>query len=296
MNFLRNQNGMSMVSVMMAAAAMGAIALVSTQLVSNSKKSQAGLSDSMAVNDAYNTVQRLLLKSEHCKAILQGATIPANGSQVNLTSITTDTVGGGSKTHYSIGANQKLPGTNVEFTSLTAKREAATPKMVTLEALFTKKGKSFGGKTLKKRFYLEAAFTANQVTKCFSQMDNAVESACKSLDTNANFSSADCDLSTGFQEEIVANGLSSKKRPMWLEPTDGSLKTSVTYDVVVKTNRHNHYCNCYSAGIACPSGFTAVNHWCDKGRRKGRCTGAKSRNGYKKCRKARDPIGYFFVD
>jgi hypothetical protein len=250
----------------------------------------------MTVNDAYNSIQRLLLKSEHCKAILDGVTIPT-GTPVNLSSVTTKDGGGGTKTHYDIGAGQMLPGSTVEFTSLTASREAATPKMVTLEALFTKKNKNFGGQTLKKRFQLEAAFASNIVTKCFSQMDNAVESACKSLDPNATFSGADCDLSTGFQEEIVVAGMQSKKKTLWVNPVDGDLKgTPQATSVIVEPGRGNHYCHCRSSGISCPTGYVGGSHWCDRGKKQSRCTYSRTYNGYKKCTRTYVPIGYYFID
>jgi type II secretory pathway pseudopilin PulG len=203
LKLLKNQNGMSLVSVMMAAAMMGGLALVMTQLGTNSAKIQRKAIENQDLNAFVNNLEKNMLNKDSCQktfAAVTGLTTSGldddiDGGIVNFNDdpiyqVTTSTTPSPLKTW--------------EIERIYAVRvDRSDPKIqdhnLQLKVALKKKniGKSFGAQEITKTIELDAIYTpAGGVEKCYSQMDNAVETAVsEALIEACNSTGPDAEIS-----------------------------------------------------------------------------------------------------
>jgi hypothetical protein len=147
-----------------------------------------------------------------------------------------------------------------------------------------------------KRIKLQAKFDPsnnNNPIGCFSQLDNAIESACLSIDPNASIVGTDCVLSEGYKEQFVTDVFNNtaKKTALYSQP-DGSIgMTSRSQTDELRNTR----CNGYPAYPSCPSGWVSI------GTRRSRNSGIgdgcglrKRKYSHRKCRFTSRNLGFLF--
>jgi type II secretory pathway pseudopilin PulG len=198
---LKSQKGFSIVQVLIAAGMMGGLALVLTKLSENQMQVQKGATEATEINEITSRLQRYFLDSDACKNSLAGKTIN-NNSKINLSEL---------KDRYNKSFIYSTSGKNQITPNLLVKKIEANraDNVIKVEVTFEKVSKKgFGGKEIKKSFDLDGAFSGNTITGCYSQMDNAVKSACTSL--GGTISGTTC-TNTVLHQEICATKLEIKK-------------------------------------------------------------------------------------
>ena len=133
--------------------------------------------------------------------------------------------------------------------------------------------KSFGASRKSIKIAVDALYgPLGVVTKCYSQMDNAVTSArdeaCKDVDPAASWNeSTGCQLSVTFKKNIVEDGLAQMTSIDLYRKADNTLTTAATEYSHTDTTPRN--CSkCSKSGCnpgACPSGWARSGRTCNKG-------------------------------
>lgn len=276
--FISNQSGMSMVNVLMAAAMMGGLALVMTQLSKNSVDVQVRATNSTDINAAYNTIQQLLLNSSSCKQTFDGV-IFNNTSPKVLPDIKTffgdPPV---EKSHFEVG-----------------ERIGKSSKVLMQSILATKKSDNeielkfdFNRGTVAKPNIISkyvdlkvdlvidpADGVINSVLNCYSKADEAVETAvlmaCGTLGGTLNTATNECEntllqqQACAFETSIVyqiGGATQSCTSPVTNEILHGNIHTAkhcTDQGGTVESAGTKRVCQFSSA--TCPSGWTELDYW-----------------------------------
>jgi len=201
---LKNQNGMSMVSVMMAAAMMGGLALVMTQLGTNSSKIQRKAIESQDMNAFVNNLEKNMLNKDSCANTFASVTgLTSNGLVDDIDAGIVNF--NGDPIYQVTTATNPSPLKTWEIERIYAVRidPLVDPKIkdhnLQLKVKLKKKniGKSFGAQEITKTIQIDAIYdVTGGVVKCYSQMDNAVttavKEACDTTGPNAEIISGQC--------------------------------------------------------------------------------------------------------
>lgn len=174
---MKKEKGFSLVQVLVAGALMSALALVLAKLGQNQAKIQRTAYDGLDINHFYQNLQSHLLDSDSCTNTLKAATgLSTYPKEVDIHEIKDKN----NKTIYN--KTDKNPSPSLKIKKLTVKRKDS--HNTELEVMIEKKvkGRSFGGDTLSRRVQLTADYdSTGSIMRCYSQMDNAVKSACAAL-------------------------------------------------------------------------------------------------------------------
>jgi type II secretory pathway pseudopilin PulG len=178
---LKNDKGMTIVNVLIAAAMMGGLALVIAQIGQNSSKIQRNAIENQDLNSFVNTVEKHMLNHEACKNTFNGIILANEGATETISEIKNFN----DITVYSTTEN---PAPTYQINSMLAERTAGTGLDFKIELEKTRKGKSYGAEVVTKTIKLDASYNTSTgaVEKCFSQLDNAVSSACAAFGGTLN--------------------------------------------------------------------------------------------------------------
>jgi type II secretory pathway pseudopilin PulG len=184
--FLKSQAGFSMVQVMLAAAMMGGLALVLSKMGQNQSQMQRKAIEDQDLNEITNRIQRHLLNDDACRNTFVAANVVLNttGSIAPINEIRSKD----NNLVFQIGTEASP---TYKVSSITVER--LPDQQLDLAVTLSKKivGKSFGASEITKHFQLGASFDlSNKITKCFSQLDGAIVSACSAL--GGTMSGANC--------------------------------------------------------------------------------------------------------
>ncbi len=260
MNFLRNQNGMSMISVLMAAAAVGGIALVVAQLGKNSSQINRESQMNNDINEVFNRVQKYMLNRESCAATLtQFTSIPINPTLEQ-------SFGTGKSIKTKIGPGAAIPQISVGDQVGTIFVEdiafvRKTASELDLVITFDKDRSPTKERLIKKRIELQGGFSPTNINvpiKCFSQLDNAIASSCEAVGGAIN-GSGDCVLTGETVGEIVDRGLGEAYNKTPLYSVDGVLTANTPTNYKSRCTVSNKRCRRTSRQTCTPScraGFT----------------------------------------
>lgn len=238
--------------------AVGAVALLSKAvltLTQNSSRVSSEATQNSDINEAYNRVQKYLLNSDHCSETLVNIpSIVSGASPVNVDAIWISGPSGSRVAKLTagekLGESSKVTLDKIEF-----ERTDADHAVFILDFDKAKPG-SATKRIIRKRFEVAVDFnSSNKPIKCFSQLDNAVETACKSIDPNAILSGTNCILSNSFKEGLVNDAFSAAKRTEIFVNSSGNLSLSQT---VESTRVENTRCNAYPSYPSCPTGWTST--------------------------------------
>jgi len=161
-----------MINVLMAAAAVGGLALVMAKLGENQSKMQRKALEDQDLNTFVNTVNKHLLNDKACKSTFSSVKGLIQDNQVkpiysikNFNGVVV----------YNTGDKQISPKLNI--LSMDVKR--IDSKSIELEISIEKTNKraGIGAKHFLKRFKMDALLENGEVTKCFSQLDGAVSTS-----------------------------------------------------------------------------------------------------------------------
>ena len=174
---LKNQNGMSMVNVMMAAAMAGGLALVIAQLGKNSSKVQRGAKISFEQTEFQTRIQKYMSNHDSCITTLSQAGPLQVGVPKQINSIKTNFKG--------VIKDQVVAGEKIAKGAILilSKIEVNRKDVNKIELKFyikkptTEKNRSFGAKDITKTIEIDAQFNGNTIEKCYSQLDGVVTTA-----------------------------------------------------------------------------------------------------------------------
>lgn len=251
----KSQSGFSLVSVMIAIAAVAILSKAVLTLSQNSSKISSEATQNSDINEAYNRVQKYLLNSSHCSETLTNIpSIPLGSSPVSVDAIWVSGPSGSRIAKLSagekIGKSSRVVLDKIEF-----ERIDADHAEFILDFDKSKPG-STSKRIIRKRFEVAVDFdTTHKPIKCFSQLDNAVETACKSIDPNATISGTSCLLSDSFKQDLVNDAFIDAKRTELFVNSSGGLSLSQS---VESTRLQNTRCNDYPIYPSCPSGWSSV--------------------------------------
>jgi prepilin-type N-terminal cleavage/methylation domain-containing protein len=170
----KNQNGMSLIEVLVVTAIMGILSMGMMTMVDNANKATKSNQLTIEANDLDNRIQGYFLKSEYCKATLGGKSI-APGGQQTITEIKKDAT---TTLISSIPGPNKIG--NLLVKSMLLKRNGASNDvelLVTFEKV--NKTNSVGSETFKPRSVsIQAIFDVptnpNKIVTCYSNIDSAI--------------------------------------------------------------------------------------------------------------------------
>lgn len=294
---IKNELGMSMVGVMISAAMLGGLSLVVARIGENTKSVANMAAADGEINEVANRIEKYFLNHDYCKATLS-TTIVAPGNKVNLPSIKTVDSSGNEKTVFSSNPSSDAYDNlnHVRIIEMTAERDTVNQNLLTIEVTFEKTRKNAGAKHRKKRFELDASFFGDLVTKCYSQMDNAVTTAC--INVGGEIVNGDCVLTPETKAEIVTEGIQElidnpdgTLTPLY-ENDDGALTKTQTYDYT-KSDECTK-CGSSCSPPSCTSGFSSTSIDCSKATVPGRCGFRKRYTCRRNCQKAREPASWVF--
>jgi hypothetical protein len=194
--FLKNQKGVSMVGVLMAAAMAGGVALLVAQIGKNSNQITQETNANNDINALVNRIEKYMLHSESCnETITQFPSLINGGGPIgfgnkkiksNYSGIVSDQLAVGDKigkvTVAAIQIERKNSNEVDIILSIDKKGGLNSPTEV-----FNPDGSlasQSGRRIIQKRINLHSQFTGNVPSKCFSQLDNAVSSAVKRICDN----------------------------------------------------------------------------------------------------------------
>jgi hypothetical protein len=253
---IKSQNGFSLVSVMIAVAAVALLSKAVLTLSKNTSKISSEATQNSDINEAYNRVQKYLLNSDNCSETLASIpSVPVGSSGVDVDAIWVSGPSGSRIAKLTVGErvgqSSKVILDKIEF-----ERIDADHAVFILDFDKSKPG-STSKRIIRKRFEVAVDFDATQKPiKCFSQLDNAVETACKSIDINATISGTNCILSDSFKQGLVNEAFTAAKRTEVFVNSSGGLSLS---ESVESTRVENTRCNAYPSYPSCPSGWTSVS-------------------------------------
>jgi hypothetical protein len=268
MNFLKNDDGVSMIGVLMAAAMAGGVALVIAQLGKNSSTINRETVMNNDINEVYNRVQKYMLHKDSCSITLSQFTdLPidptAEISFGSTMAIQTQYNGGSVVNQISVGDQIG----SVFIKDISFVRKSATE--LDLVLAIDKDRDPVKERIIKKRIELQGAFVGNNPTGCFSQLDNAIvssaEVACLAVDPGATFNSSTlkCEYSQAYIDSVIDSLSSSRKKPIYIDPGTGLVSA------VPITHRVDRTCSkCKKSGCnppGCPSGYSRSARSCSKG-------------------------------
>jgi hypothetical protein len=223
---MNNEKGMSLVSVMMAAAMMGGLALVLTQLGSNSAKIQRTASTSNEVNELYNRVQKYLLDSDNCDATLikelSSARFTEDDKKVKIKTLWRKYKKGEAENYSDalaiVKENEEVSASSkLRVDSITFQRKSPNTAHIII-ALDRDRSKD---KTniLNKIFEISVEYdSSGKALRCYSQLDGAVKSAVKEArkavcdDFGGDFKDDKCEMpSVGDKPELKQKSFKAGK-------------------------------------------------------------------------------------
>jgi hypothetical protein len=175
---VKNQYGMTLVEILIATGLAGGLALVIAQLGTDTAKIQKGAKESLDMNGFYNQVEKNLLNHNSCVETvkLAGAlkvgefrSIPRVYQKHNSEAPT--------RVAFEVGTNKK-PAPTFYIDEILVTRTAETEVEMKFTLQKTGKIKGYSSSSLSRNFKLDALFEKdNTLIKCYSQLDNAIQSA-----------------------------------------------------------------------------------------------------------------------
>lgn len=189
MLILKNQKGVSLVQVLIAAALMGGLALVLAKMGQNQSKLQRGAYESMDAISLRQQIQSTLQDTQACTNTLRCIQISPQQQNVEITNIRSrDNI-------IKFEADQTYGSTTIESMNLT--REGTDPRDVVIEVHLSKPGLGFGGKTRTERFPITANFSE----------DNIIASCAPSAGDNNALRALVCNNMEDLYFQKAINGL-----------------------------------------------------------------------------------------
>lgn len=251
---------MSLIEVIVAMGVMGILSYAMIEMISNQNKAIKTTQYAMDMNEVQNQLQRYMLDSDICKSTLGSQTI-LPGQEKPITEIKKNNIAPAPPTVL-LAVNQKIGG--IEITGLKIKRSSTHPNDIDLTADLKKtlSGNSYAGDNFKKTIKLSAKFlpaTPNLIDNCYSQMDEAVntavQQACLQLCPTCTWDSVN---------NVCVRPPAGANKPLYKNEVNGQLTTSSP-----PANFNTQYC--FSEGSS-----HSYSHTCGVARSRAadRCTNA----------------------
>ncbi len=261
---INTQIGFSLVSVLMATALAGGVALVVAQLGKNSSEVVKRASNSTAINELNNRVQKYLLNSRSCTRTLQEATSIGIGDTVEINDIYS--VFEGAPEKIVLSKDQEVGKVRIHKIEFRRNDIVAVDMIIT----FDTDRRPGQDKLISKKFVLHGEFSGDTPLKCYSQLENAIGSAitkaCEALDPGATITSSPswrCLHSQAYIDNIIDQLSPAKKTPIYIDPATGAVSAKPI------THRVNRTCSkCRKSGCTpppCPSGYSRSGRSCSRG-------------------------------
>lgn len=259
-----NDKGVSLVNVMMAAAMLGGLALVMAKLGQNQSKMQRKAIEDQGLNSFVNNLEKHLINNKACANTFTSVTgLNATGDSANIDEIKNlnDTV--------VYNTSDKAPSPQLSITNMTVTRTGTNSVELAIEINKKTKGKSVGAKNFTKRFKLDALISGGAITKCYSQLDGAVQSACAAL--GGTISGASC-VNTYLQRQAC------DFESQIISITGGTTKScspNITNRLLYNKEHAASHCSaiggrvtsigseylCRVNGGSCPTGWKRLHNW-----------------------------------
>ncbi len=179
---VKNQSGMTLVEILVATGLAGALALVIAQLGTDSAKIQKGAKESLDMNGFFNQVEKNLLNHNSCiETVKLAGSLKVGESKSISRVLQKHNPEALTKVAFEVGIDKKPAHTfYIDEILVTRSGDNQVDMQFTLQKT-GKRGtsaKSYSADSLKRSFKLDALFEKdNTLIKCYSQLDNAIQSA-----------------------------------------------------------------------------------------------------------------------
>ena len=268
---IKNENGMSLVSVLMAAAMTAGIALVIAQLGKNSSTIVKDTTQSNDINAIYNRIEKYMLHADSCEAtITQFNNLPLNTpvafnrSQAIMTNYKDVNGNNNEVSQISIidSSGNKTRIGSVEINNIEFERVSSDEVELILSLDKNLKAGASNERIIKKRIRLQAKFSTTSTNRplgCFSQLDNAIVTTCQKVGGEID-SSGNCKLTDETVGEIVENGMNENYERVEMFLVDGNMTTNQPVKYTRECRVSNKRCSRTSSTTctpSCRSGFKA---------------------------------------
>lgn len=205
MRILKNENGVSIVQVLIAAAMMGGLALVMGKLGQNQAKMQRGAMQSSDLLEFKTRMNKLLASTEFCNKNLAGKTYTLNanlnpsGPKQTLSQLLDK------DDNVVVNDSNKPIAPNVTISAINIYRVNENELRMQIEidkdAAITKKV-SFGASSITQNFTIDGVFTGDTLDSCYSDFQGAAAASCAAL--NGTMDSSGKCVDTDLHKEICA--------------------------------------------------------------------------------------------